>query len=263
MGDEMRRRSVVLRGFWIWLGLAASMLGQSGPDYDPDVAPGYTKSIFDHKDLDSVNLYNGQLTIPIPVGPSYPIGPNLRFQLLLSYSSRVLEFGWPIDPDPNGNPFTPLVADPSLGVGFNLTAGAVKRCGYQRAAYCYVSQDGAEHQFDGFDANGFAKTTDDSRFYLHNQGATGYEMWDENGNHYVFGWQVSGFDDPVIGYENDMGRGRDGWYLTKLEDPFLNAMTVSYKAGLGSQPCWAGTHCVSSPPNNSWRPPPSFPPSSW
>ncbi|MEE8507949.1 MAG: hypothetical protein V3T07_02695, partial [Myxococcota bacterium] len=40
--------------------------------------------------VDRVNLFNGALTLTIPLGQSYPVGPNLSYGLTLSYSSN----GW-------------------------------------------------------------------------------------------------------------------------------------------------------------------------
>src|SRR5512134_656324 len=78
----------------LWLG-TVDLAAQNGPDNDADAAPGYTNSVFHHEDLDSINLYNGQLTLPIALGPSYPIGPKLRLQLTLVYNSRVDDYGAP------------------------------------------------------------------------------------------------------------------------------------------------------------------------
>ena len=68
---------------------------QSGPDNDPDAAPGFVNSVFHQGHVDSVNLYNGQLTIPIALGPSYPVGPSLKFQAALTFNSRATDYGQP------------------------------------------------------------------------------------------------------------------------------------------------------------------------
>ncbi len=75
------------------VGVAAR--AQNGPDNDANGAPGYTKSVFDHGQIDSVNLYNGQLTIPLALGGSYPIGPTLRVQVTMTYNSRATDYGGP------------------------------------------------------------------------------------------------------------------------------------------------------------------------
>jgi RHS repeat-associated protein len=193
---------------------------QNGPDNDANSAPGYARSVFHTGAIDSINLYNGQLTIPLPLGPSYPIGPNLRMQLVLNYNSRVDDFGSPSTQYPDFY-VRPLVGDPALPIGWTLTLGAIKACKHGiTAGVCYFSPDGSQHQFDLG-----AKTGDATPYYL--KGSGPYEMWDGDGNHHVFGWHVSGFDDGSS-YTHDFGRGRDGWYLTSLTDPSGNSFSVSY-----------------------------------
>jgi RHS repeat-associated protein len=55
-------------------------------------------------------------------------------------------------------------------------------------------------------------------------------MWDGDGNHYHFGNQVTGYDDIGLpeGYTHDFGRGRDGWYLSSVTDPYGNTYSISY-----------------------------------
>jgi RHS repeat-associated protein len=204
---------------------------QNGPDNDANTAPGFTRSVFHGAQIDSINLYNGQLTIPIPLGPSYPIGPKLRMQLVLTYNSRVDDYGSPSTQYPDFY-VRPLVGDPSLPIGWTLTLGAIKPCKHGTiAGVCYFSPDGSQHQFDLG-----AKTGDASPLYL--QGSGPYDMWDGEGNHYVFGWHVSGFDDAGS-YTHDFGRGRDGWYLTSLTDPHGNSYSVRYYQNVPT-PLWTG-----------------------
>ena len=95
----MRRRLFVVLAFGISRAFCA--LAQNGPDSDPDAAQGYVNNVFRHSAVDSINLYNGQLTLPIPVGPAYSIGPNLKYQVVLYYTSHVWEPGHP-QPVPPG-----------------------------------------------------------------------------------------------------------------------------------------------------------------
>jgi len=226
---------------------------QNGPDNDPDGAPGYTQSVFHHASVDSINLYNGQLTIPIALGPDYPVGPKLKFQAMLTYSSTVWEFGNP-GPDNQSDVglYQPIKADPSLAAGWTLSAGAIKPCGIVQVSLCYVGPDGSERQFASSPAAHYFKTGDTSQFLLHDLGATsGYEMWDGDGNHYTFAWHVTGYDDDAQDYLSDLGRGRNGWYLTALADPHGNGLTFTYYSGLGAaSPCWTPGHCPTA--TNSW-----------
>lgn len=226
---------------------------QNGPDTDPDAAPGYAQSVFHHASVDSVNLYNGQLTIPLALGPAYPVGPKLKFQATLTYTSAVWEFGNP-GPDNQSDVglYQPIKADPSLAVGWTLTAGAIKPCGIVQTSQCFTGPDGSERQFTNSPAAHYFKTSDTSQFLLHDLGAaSGYEMWDGDGNRYTFAWRVTGYDDPAQNYLFDLGRGRNGWYLTELADPHGNRLTFTYYGGLGAaSPCWTPGHCPTGP--NSW-----------
>lgn len=217
--------------------LEATAHAQNGPDNDADGLPGYTNSVFHHAAPDSVNLYNGQLTVPVALGPSYPVGPRLRAQLALTYNSRVWEYGHPGSPDPLFT-YTPVSGDPALGLGWTLTLGAIKTC----PEPCFVGADGSRHVFDTpINATDY-KTSDASPLYLRRlAGSSGWRMWDGDGNRYDFAWQVAGFDDQPLAFTRDFGRGRDGWYASSVTDPFGNAYFVDYfdSAADGfAFPCW-------------------------
>ncbi len=211
--------------------------GQSGPDNDPDGAPGYVNSVFHHGQMDSVNMYNGQLTVPISLGPSYPVGPKLRVQLVLTYNSRSIDYGAPTTQSQEIF-YRPLVGNPSLGSGWELTLGAIKNCKHGAiTGVCYFAADGSQHMF----ATG-PKASDASQLYLSPTGSTGpYDLWDGDGNHYFFNNHVSGYDDIGLpeGYTHDFGRGRDGWYLSSVTDPYGNTYSISYYAtGEVTTPLW-------------------------
>ncbi len=216
--------------------LSAPVRAQQGPDNDPDGLRGYVDNMFHHTQVDSLNLYNGLLTVPVAVGPTYPIGPKLKFQVMLTYSSRVNDFGHPSGSTPLS--YMPYSGDPALGLGWSFTLGAIKNC----PTVCYVGPDGAQHLFDST-VPGYAtylKSNDASQLMLHDMGSGGpYEMWDGDGNHYVFdvNGHVTGNDDPIPGFTHDFGRGRDGWYLTSLTDPFGNGLTVTYRSNVWPVPC--------------------------
>ncbi|HEV8118678.1 MAG TPA: hypothetical protein VGQ32_09155, partial [Thermoanaerobaculia bacterium] len=226
----MRRR--VLLALTFLLSSFSAALAQSGPDNDPDVAPGFVNSVFHHEQADSINLYNGQLTIPIPLGPSYPVGPSLKFQAMLTFNSRATDYGHPTT-QVDQYVYQPFSGNPALGQGWEFTLGAIKVCKQGNTiGVCYFGPDGSQHIF----SQG-SKTGDGSQLLLSGSGP--YDMWDGDGNHYVFGWQVAGLDDSNAtppGYIHDFGRGRDGWYLTSVADPFGNSYSVGYHTVV--PPCW-------------------------
>ena len=233
----MTRKRTPALAFWALAALEAAALAQNGPDNDADGLPGYVSNAFHHATVDSINLYNGQLTVPVALGPSYPVGPRLRAQLSMTYNSRVWEYGHPASPDPLFT-YTPLAGDPSLGLGWTMTLGAVKTC----PEPCWIGPDGARHVFDTpINATDY-KTSDASPLYLRRlPGNGGWRMWDGEGNRYDLTWQVSGFDDDLDDFTRDFGRGRDGWYVTTVADPSGNSFSVDYfdSAADGiALPCW-------------------------
>jgi RHS repeat-associated protein len=222
--------------------LAIAAGAQQGPDNDPAAAQGYVKNSFHHTDFDSINSFNGQLTIPVPIGPAFQIGPRLTFQAMLAYGLRLTEPGHPTNELENNPNYYPVVGDPALGVGWNFTPGKIA-CGALPTSpplgtnprpVCYLRPDGAEIDF--FGAGPTYATTDATQYKLVHNGASpsdSYTMYDGDGNVYDFAWRVSGYDDvPYIspGYARDYGRSRDGYYLTSITDPFGNKLTVAYQA---------------------------------
>src|ERR1022692_3275764 len=115
-GCQMIERFV--SGFVVLLLAAGALFAQSGPDNDPSGLQGIITEPFVSSNPDAIDLFNGQLTVPIAVGNSYPIGPSLRFQLMLTYNSRVWELGHPIMQSPDFA-YTPITGNPALGIGWN------------------------------------------------------------------------------------------------------------------------------------------------
>jgi RHS repeat-associated protein len=245
---------MVGKRFWALLAALAALSGvglaQQGPDTDPVTFAGLASEGIYSGGPDSINLFNGQLLVPIPLGPSYPIGRKLRFQAMLVYNSRVWEFGHPATQNPS-NSYTPVAGDPAVGVGWSFNLGAVKACAGNAVSptYCYYAPDGAQHMFSINDTDrgsGYLKTNDATRLSLkYDSGSGHFWMWDEDGNKYVFGQHVIGYDDPSYPpiFSANFARGRNGWYLTSITDPFNNAVTIGYApgksaGGANQTPCW-------------------------
>jgi RHS repeat-associated protein len=231
------------------IALAGAARGQTTIDNDPDMAPGFTNSVFHTPSVDSINLYNGQITIPIAIGPSYPLGPKLKYQAFLTYNS----YGWdyPYTARVVGGPF--MAGDTAFGIGWSFTLGAIK-------GNMYIAPDGSQHIISAFGTSpGYYKTTDATSFYLHDMGTNGWEMWDGDGNHYVFGHIVTGYDDPPDDFRHDYGRGRNGAYLTQLTDPFGNGLSATYPTnGTISSPCWVIVNPYCPPPDPGYPETPSM-----
>jgi RHS repeat-associated protein len=227
------------------LGVAASQAkAQSGgPEFsfDPD------DRVQAGAGLDSISPYNGALSLGIPIGPVYQVGPGLSFQLRLYYSSHVWAAGtWQIFCNPTciTEPHMLLDGDPALGLGWRLGFGSVVEAGAGIPS-AYIAPDGSAHRlynkrFFGGTADGFFYSRDGSYLRVQYLGPTsGYKLWTPDGNVTTLAQNVKGFDDSATNYISDFGRGRDGWHATRIENPYEDAITISYQsAGPNTPYAW-------------------------
>ena len=211
--------------------LSTPAFAQSGPSpsFDPDDQAGAGDG------FDSVNPYNGQLAVTVPIGPVYQVGPGLAFQIRLHYSSRIWEPGlWQNFPPVEPNML--LRGDRALGVGWRFSIGQIVESSNGVPA-AYIGPSGSAHRlynrrfFSGSPDPTFFYTRDGSYLRVRYLGVTtGYEMWTSAGTKTTFGKKVINYDDPPSTYINDYGRGRNGWHATRIENPYLDAINVTYQA---------------------------------
>ena len=50
------------------------------------------EQLYQFGSLDSVNLYNGNLLVNLPIGNRYPVSSTLSYQLVLSYNSNMWDY---------------------------------------------------------------------------------------------------------------------------------------------------------------------------
>ena len=190
--------------------------------------------------VDHVNLFNGALTLTLPLSQTYPVGPNLSYSLILSYSSN----GWDyVDAEcfddivmryhvPVQSPHT------NAGFGWRLTPGKLSVADEQPVvpAGAYVGPDGSEHGFfdelhPGYPATAQPDTTFSNdatylrrRYYSARAGvctsAPGagsqdcYQIEFPDGTVHEFHWFLVG--------------GRRDWLLTRMMDRFEHDHWVSF-----------------------------------
>ncbi|NJL27741.1 MAG: hypothetical protein HC897_07515, partial [Thermoanaerobaculia bacterium] len=79
------------RAFWILCSLLLA-LPATAQQY-PSQARGLGAAVaYQSGDLDHVNLFNGQLSLTLPLGQGYPVGPGLGYGLALTYTSNLWSF---------------------------------------------------------------------------------------------------------------------------------------------------------------------------
>ena len=128
----------------------------------PELQKGHAPdAVFQIENLDSVNLLNGNLTLTIPLGQSYPVSSSLSYGLTLVYNSNPWEaledslHICDVNP-PQGSPgqakFYPKTLDrlSNVGVGWMINLGRFEPPGWEyyevkKPDYVYVAPDGSRH----------------------------------------------------------------------------------------------------------------------
>jgi hypothetical protein len=81
-----------MRSLGIAIGFSLLWAAAGAAQEHPNVAKGLAGGGgFGTADIDSVNPFNGNLTIRLPIGQSYPVNARLSYQLTLVYNSQVWE----------------------------------------------------------------------------------------------------------------------------------------------------------------------------
>ena len=160
-GNPERRRSrhaaTLIRCLLPSLLLVATGLGSvsaqtfAGGNNHPRVQRGFVpEGMYQFDNVDSVNLFNGNLVATIPIGSSYPVGPEFSYQLNLVYNSKLWVFESPqSDPGKRYAQAHPIF---NAGLGWRLSLGEYKSerdWPSNNNVVRYRSADGAEHKFYG------------------------------------------------------------------------------------------------------------------
>ncbi len=179
-------------------------------------------------DLDNVNLHNGNLTLTVPIGISYPLGMppdngGLLLQLRLVYNSLV----W--DLEEHASQIIETIPVPSAisnsGLGWTFTLGMLFPPGSElpnpENRWLYVSPDGGKHYFydelhdgdnDGSAYTGY--TRDNSYLRMTYLPPDGRKIEAPDGTISLF-------------HDLDPSAGED-WRLVSVSDRFGNYLGVSY-----------------------------------
>ncbi|MCH9647988.1 MAG: RHS repeat-associated core domain-containing protein [Deltaproteobacteria bacterium] len=207
-------------------------------------------SAFEFGDLGTVNLMNGNLSFRIPLGISYPVGPELSYQFALQYNSgtwgyetdfcNVLED--PDDPTSGSLANQKLsvpIPDPlsNAGLGWTLSFGRLLQPAddpvdgvtpLRPGRWTYVASDGARHSFGselrpgvgpgeaGYSHDGSylrLRDTCQSSFEDINCGRKDVDL--PNGTVHIF---------------TNLGTTvNPDWRLAEIQDPFGNSIYITYQ----------------------------------
>lgn len=202
------------------LGLLASSLGAS---VHPNHARG-GNGVVQAAGLDNVGLYNGALSMSIPLGPTYRVGPGLSYRLSLAYNSSIWDYATIIDSQG-------IWIKPDPSKAFNAGAGWTVGLGRLLApvhsptgGYFYVSPDGGGHRF--FKTLHRGESDDDPVVYFTRDGSYLKMSKLYGGND----WRSIEFPNGVeqVFYKSNQGPINGTWYLDHMKDRHGNRFDLAY-----------------------------------
>jgi len=191
----------------------------------PNHAQGFRpENTYELGDLENVNLFNGNLTLTISIGPSYPVGPGLSYGLVLTYSGNLWEWEeWPDQTEHRGY-LQALVRERSnAGLGWEIGFGRLlggEFASNHETSDVYLGPDQSQHSFDLYLHPG--ETSQLRTDVRYTQDSTYLRLRDPDVQNPGNPLEVDSPDGVTRTFRATDGR------LTRMEDPFGNWVTVEY-----------------------------------
>lgn len=151
LGSRLTRRVLtgVVAGALLLVAPTALRADTQVPQHERGFDP---QKAFAFSDVDHVNLFNGGLTLTIPIGLSYPLDGGLSYALTLTYSSNVWEYDTLCEQGQQYCHYWGFAQpDDNAGFGWQLNLGRLIPPNTPRKntsqLWMYVGPDGADHLF--------------------------------------------------------------------------------------------------------------------
>lgn len=208
------------------------------------------RTVFSTDDVDQVNLFNGNLTVSIPIGGSLPVTESFSYGLSLVYNSNVWDYRTVACTEPDNCP-QPKYSErmpqfeSNAGLGWTMSLGRLEGPNYRDDVqenqfavnkgrrWIYISPDGSRHGFydtlqEGLDdgAPDLLYTRDMTFLRMKRVSAQESHVEFPNGQVHVFRSFESypGCADP--------NECEEDWRLAEIRDPYTAAgtalLTVDY-----------------------------------
>lgn len=202
-----------------FLALCAPPLAAQHPNHDTGFRP---ERALDASGLENVNLGNGNLTLTIPIGGSYPLGPKLSYGLTLTWTGNPWEWEEKTDKD-SGDLF--LEAHPrsrsNAGFGWELSLGRMipsTDSGNTSPNPAYMGPDQGLHELHL------------GALHLGKESFAG--VWFSRDGTYLR--RIA--PEARVDFPDGTSRTFDTGRLKRLEDPFGHALTIDYSSFNGTDP---------------------------
>lgn len=223
----MSRRGWILLAFLLLLGAPALA------DVHPNTAPGFpVDQSFHVGDIDNVNLFNGSLTLTIPLGGSYPVGGGFSYSLKLVYNGNPWTFDTIAGTHPTGDPAGSVSSAyyssecSNAGLGWRVSLGRMNPpCQDPEGAApnpLYQDENGTDHLF-------YPTLHKDDSEDVNPAGVTDVQ-YTRDGSYlrlkvFSAGYREIEFPDGTVRRFDSAGMP------TEIRDPFSNKLTITYPAG--------------------------------
>jgi Ig-like domain CHU_C associated len=163
----------------VWLAIvitSGSLCAQTAQNRERGFA---ADKLYQFGNIDTVNLFNGNLILSIPIGQTYAVSPALSYFLALRYNASVWEYAqrcYPIDIDETMECLPYALPSPlaNAGLGWSVSLGALLPPGspYNHSGHwVYASPDDGRHVFLDGSPSPNVVTHDGSRLRLRDTGA--------------------------------------------------------------------------------------------
>ncbi len=180
----------------------------------PNHAQGFRpEHVFQAGQIEHVDLFNGNLTLTIPIGQSYPLGPKLSYSLTLTYTGNV--WTWNEEADTSGDIYLQANtrAYSNAGLGWDLSLGRLLPAAdpaNENDLPAYETPDQAHHAL--------------YQNYLHPNGQpVSGAMFTQDSTYVRLKTSQNQVDLPDGTVQTF---GPDG--LAKIEDPYGHSLTIQY-----------------------------------
>jgi YD repeat-containing protein len=216
--------------------LALTLLPNVAAQQHPNTQKGFDPNrVYDFGSLDSINTFNGNLIVTIPLGQQYKVSNTLSYSFGLVYNgspwdSVIMQLG-PIrlraEPDRRSNAGLGWLV--SLGRLLSPSDPANQTSVFETdPSWVYESPDGNDHKFPPEEATGappgsfFGVVDSPSGMRMYKKSATEREIHFRDG-------RVHEFEDLSGGV------GNERWRITKIRDAFNNKVEIGYPATAGGE----------------------------
>ncbi|MEM8962984.1 MAG: hypothetical protein AAGD38_15990, partial [Acidobacteriota bacterium] len=229
---HVRLPLIALASVWFFV---ASVAAQGPPSWERGTGADTAYAV---TDIESMNLFNGNLALSLPLGISYPVGPDLSY----SFSATTSSNSWTVVPAScNGIHYSVPMPQPHANAGFGWAVhlGKLQPPGFlgQDNDWHYISPDGASHRFATALHPGYPATANPSAWYTHDgtylrlrrlpastcrphAGTEGIDCW----------WVES--PNGLVSEFRDFNQGPTiAPRLVRIRDPFDNYVDIDYLGG--------------------------------